>query len=119
MVEGRIIDGQKEYSKDMDEAVRSELDLMAKRRRNTSLTSRKSQPRDVKTKPRMVRFDDSDTHLSYPGEKNLHSMDSDTESWVEKQSPRPSTHRNSLHLVFLAIIFSLLLTLIVFRIYLI
>jgi len=113
MVEGRIIDGQKQFSNDMDDAVRSELELMA----TGSLTSRKSQK--PKPKPRMVHFDDSDSHISYSGEKHANMVETDTESWVERQSPRPNTHRNNLSLAFLAIIFSILLTLIVFRIYLI
>lgn len=104
MVEGRIIDGQKEYSTHMDEAVRTKLAQAGVK----ALASRRF--KDVK--PR-VRFEDS----SGEEKGRVAQAELDTGSWVEKQSPRPAqpllVHRG--RMVFMLLLVSLLLTLIVFR----
>lgn len=113
MIEGRVIDGQKQYSSDMDAAVRQELELQQQQARNgaprprraissqtrlPAQTRRSSSHRSQhheKQKPRFVRFLSTvSTNSSSSSSSGPEDADekSDVElSWMEKQqSPGPS-----------------------------
>lgn len=122
MIEGRVVDGQKQYSADMDAAVRQEVELQQQRRLSglpnrlnriiSSTQSRRSSSssrRNAQQKPRFVRFlsSVSTTSLSsFSGQEESDekvattSASSDAElepSWMEKQQSPPAPSYLGLH----------------------
>ncbi|KAF8321552.1 hypothetical protein DL93DRAFT_2072261 [Clavulina sp. PMI_390] len=128
MIEGRVIDGQKQYSADMDSAVRDELKLRLSRGsvKSSSMRSPRSSP---KTSPRTVRF--SVDRKSYSPESTADEK-SDIErepSWMEKQQAptgpyiglqnhlQQQTWANRIRLFILLVLVSYALALLVLRVW--
>lgn len=106
MVEGRVIDGQRDYSKDLDNAIKEKLTaegLLAPRYPSEKRASR-------------VHFSEP-RYISFPTSEKAEGWVSDRESWLEKQSPVPGPRRSRLWTLVFSLLVSMLLGLIAFRLF--
>lgn len=149
MIEGRIIDGQKQYSADLDAAVREELasaktavasgrsphrregrtrlnleainlsrSLYANTNMEIDTGDEKKGSRPVERLPsRLVRFDEYE-FMSSSSDEEKHAMSEiGAELQMEQQQLYSMRRRHRLRLAVLLVLFSVALTLIVFRLF--